>query len=214
MLEIYKELERILILQEEVGYDFITSQKYNDQREWRTLGKFTKLLEQGSCEYPVYADKLNPPEPDFITYRSDRSEYKNVEVTEILEAGRKRTKEYLDAKESTDSTGKLVEKIDDPCSPFIKVLNDKFLKFYGDNCWLVIYHDISYAKITPFGFWHNTLVANVEKWRTSHLVDFSKCPHEAVFVINASQNALVKIFPSYEAIVPDKTDSGYTQILF
>jgi hypothetical protein len=211
---IEKELERVHLLQEEVGYDFITSQEYKEDREWHVLAHFAKLLEGNSNESPVYADKTNPPDPDFITFDRHKNEFKSIEIVEVLAPQRERTKEYKESARLTEPRGKLVQLLEgDAWSTFRSILRDKFLRFYGKNCWLVIYHDISYAQITMFGSWHNTLLANVKNWKNFKILDFDKCPYEKVFVTDASQQALVTIFPSLEVLVPERTSSGYTQIL-
>ncbi|MGH2568657.1 MAG: hypothetical protein ACRDGA_09975 [Bacteroidota bacterium] len=213
MQRIEEELKRVQLLQEQIGIEFITSQKYKDQREWYTLGHFANLLKKCKDDYPVYAIKTNPSDPDFITYAKHRNKFKSIEIVEILAPNRERTKEYIESAKLIEHQWKLIELLDNPWSTFISTLNGKFLKLYGTNCWLVIYHDISYSQITLFGFWHNTLLANVKKWIESKKVDFDKCPYEKIFVIDANEKALVSIYPSLIVLVPERTSSGYTQIL-
>jgi hypothetical protein len=213
MLRIEEELERVQLLNKQIGVEFFTSQNYKDDREWWTLGHFAGLLQKSNNASPVYAIKTNPNDPDFMTYDDQKKEFKPIEITEVLTPNRKRTQEYKESASIVEPHLREIEEVENPWSTFISTLKRKFLKFFQENCWLVVSHDMSYGEITPFGFWHNTLLANVKKWRESRVVDFDRCPYEKIFVIDSSEKALVSIFPSLVVLVPERTSSGYTQIL-
>ena len=171
------------------------------------------LLKKSKNIYPVYAIKTKPNDPDFITYDINKNEFKPIEILEILTPNRERSKEYKDSIKIVEPYLEKIKIIDNPWSSFITNLHNKFLKFYQNNCWLLIYHDMHYVEITNIGFWHNTLLAEVEKWERSNTVDFKKCTYEKIFVIDATAKALVCIHPERSVIVPSKNSRGKTIIL-
>lgn len=193
MLKIEDEYERVRELSKNIGRDFLISQKYKDDREIHVLGAFSKLLEAGGFETPKYFEKSNPPEPDFLTYRSDNVFFKKIEIVENLHWGRKRGNE----KKVPLDRSKYISK---KCQirvwyNFIRNLNEKFLKFYGNDTWLVMYHNISVFHISDVGFWINIIFSMKDNIAERGLVNFSKSPYAGIFVMNSGFTELVQIDP-------------------
>ncbi len=200
MLNIASEYNRVNNTSEKNGEDFLTSHEYKDDREIFILCSFVELLKKGRAVFPEYFIKCNPPEPDFHTYTSDKKHYKQIEIVENLHWGRKRGNEnkvpfdrnkYLDA--STRCQIRL-------WYSFIKNLNEKFLKFYGKDAWLVIYHNINVFHISDIGFWINIIFGMKEEIEKRGLVDFSKSTYERIFVLNSGFTELVQIYPDDKVI--------------
>lgn len=214
MLSIDEELKKVIALREEIRGEFVISQKYKDQREWWVLGHFVNLLKESNSVYPIYAIKTKPNDPDFITYDINKNEFKPIEILEVLTPNRERGKEYKDSEKIVEPFVEAIQKVEKPWTSFIQNLNDKFLRIYQKNCWLLVYHNMDYGEISYNGFWHNTILANVELWKHSNLVNFSKCPYEKIFVIGNIKEALVSIYPEMKVLVPEILDGRYTISLY
>ncbi|MDR3626133.1 MAG: hypothetical protein P4L45_04840, partial [Ignavibacteriaceae bacterium] len=83
---------------------------------------------------------------------------------------------------------------------FIKNLNEKFLKLYGDDTWLIIYHNISVFHISDNGFWINIIFNMKDEFEKRGLIDFSKSPYEKIFVLNSDLTEVVQIYPDDRVI--------------
>ena len=193
-----EELERVNGIHSRVGSDFVTSRDYKNDREWWVLGHVITLLEKAGHAYPEYAIKTNPPEPDFVTYSDNKTVFRPMEIGEVLAPDRRRGDEY-----STPCSIMGVNQLDEPWKSFILLLRNKFLRRYGNNCWLVVYHDILCYEISLYNPWHEVLLASAANWNTSSLIDLGNSPYEKILVLNSNGNALVEIFPSLSIIVPD-----------
>ena len=214
MLKIEEYFNEVKILNEKIRGEFVISRKYKNEREWWILGYFVKFLRESNNPYPIYAIKTEPNDPDFITYDISKNEFRPVEILEVLTPNRERGKEYIESEKIHEPYVEVIENIENPWSSFIQKLNQKFLKIYQKNCWLIIYHNMDYGEISNYGFWHNTILANVEKWKKQNLVSFDKCPYENIFVIDAKPESLVSIHPELKILVPERLDNGYTIQLY
>ena len=200
MLNIDSEYDRVKKLSEEIGKDYLISREYKDDREIYILGSFVELLKKGGTEFPEYFKKYNPPEPDFLIYTSDKKYYKQIEIVENMHWGRERGNEdkaQFDSSRYLDVSNRCQIRV---WYRFIKNLNKKFLKFYGKNSWLVIYHNISVFHISDTGFWINIIFGMKEEIEKRGLVDLSKSPYEKIFVLNSCFTELVQIFPGDKVI--------------
>lgn len=206
--KIRDELSRVLELHENIGSEFVTSKEYQDDREWWILGHFCILLEKSGCEFPVFATKSEQKTPpDFITFDHEKKLFNPIELTEVITPGRERTREYRNGKynnEIENIESESIEVVPDPWSSFIKRLKDKFLKGYGRDSWLVIFHDMCYEEISSMGYWHSTLLANAKIWQEEGMINFTKFQGEKIFVVNNNCNACVTLFPKFDIIVPER----------
>ena len=214
ILSIEDKFEKATTLAEKIRGEFVISQKYKDEREWWILGHLIKLLKESNNPYPVYAKKTKPNDPDFITFDFKKKQFKPIEILEVLTPNRKRGKEYLESEKITEPYIEEIKKVKNPWSSFVKKLNDKFLKIYQKDCWLIVYHNMNYGEISNYGFWHNTLLANVEEWRKKNFVNFSMCPYEKIYVLNSNVKAMVCIYPELKILVPEKSAGGLTINLY
>lgn len=200
MLNIKNQYLRVKKLSEEKRQIFLGSGKYKDDREIYVLGAFSELLSKGNHISPEYFKKLNPPEPDFHTYDSDKKFYKQIEVVENMHWGRKRGNEDkvpLDRNKYIDENNRCKIRV---WYSFIKNINQKFTKHYGKNCWLVIYHNININHISNVGWWINIIVYMKDEFVKRGLINFSNSTYEKVFVINSGFSELVMIYPEDKVI--------------
>lgn len=171
----------------------IINRQFKKDLEWWILGRFQKIVNKTKSRFPKFGiDIEKNGEPDFYISKNGKTIFKKIEITEVLKPGRKRSYEYKNDKR---------EKINaiNIWSSFHERLSSKFNKNFGRDCWLIIYHNIRYSEITPYGVWHNTLLANMENF------DFSSCRYEKIFVIDSSGKAAVSIYPIRYIIFPELT---------
>ncbi|MFZ0389902.1 MAG: hypothetical protein WAN36_05540 [Calditrichia bacterium] len=199
------ELSRVSVLNRKVGSEFIISKKYKDDREWWILGYLCILLRKAGVEFPHFAIKKNEKNPpDFITFDHYRKIFRPIEVSEVIAPCRKRTQEYRNTKvfrNLQEFEFENIVQIPNPWESLIERLNKKFLKKYGSNSWLVLYHNMSYSVISSSGYWHHTLLYNAKNWKNNGKVDFSNFEGEKVFVINNNCNSMVELFPNFEVVI-------------
>jgi len=147
ILSIEDEFEKVTTLAEKIRGEFVISQRYKDEREWWILGHLIKLLKESNNPYPVYAKKTKPNDPDFITFDLNKKQFKPIEILEVLTPNRKRGKEYLESAKIAEPYIEEIKKVKNPWSSFVEKLNDKFLKIYQKDCWLIVYHNMNYGEI-------------------------------------------------------------------
>ena len=200
MISIKKEYVRVRKLSKEKGQTFLCARKYKDDREIYVLGAFSELLSKGSHISPEYFNKVNPPDPDFHTYDSDKKFLKQIEVVENMHWGRKRGNEDrvpLDRNKYIGENNRCQIRV---WYSFIKNINQKFTKHYGKNSWLVIYHNINVNHISNYGWWINIIVFMKDEFVKRGLIDFGNSPYERIFVLNSGLNELVMIYPEDKVI--------------
>jgi hypothetical protein len=201
MLNIKNEYKRVKKLSEEKGQIFLGSGKYKDDREIYILGAFSELLSKDNYILPEYFKKVNPPEPDFHTYDSDKNFFKQIEVVENMHWGRKRGDEDkipLDRDKYRDENNRCQIRL---WYSFIRNINKKFTRHYGLNSWLVIYHNINVNHIMNLGWWINKIVIMKDEFVKRGLIDFSNSTYEKIFILNSGLNELLMIYPEDKVII-------------
>ncbi|MBI3579821.1 MAG: hypothetical protein HY276_12335 [Ignavibacteriales bacterium] len=195
MRRIKDEVERVRQIQQTITpTDFYAERKYKDDREWSALGYFTDVLKKQGMDYPVFAIKKHPPDPDFMTYTENRKRFKPIEISEIHSPDEKPGDRYKEI----DVEGHIIEPVEYPWSSLEKQIADKFKKRYEPDCWLVLYFMMSYAKITMFGSWDTTILAKVKTLK------LDESPYQRVFVLYRKGNGLVCIYPERYVILPEQ----------
>ena len=203
MKKIIDELKRVSLLIKKINGDIYLDRKYKDDLEWWVLGKMTELLKASNEQYPVYADKLFPPEPDFITYDVNRNKFNPIEVTEVIDPKRKRSDEYKNSFK-LDHTIVDSETNIGLWNTLKQRLNNKFLHKYENDCWLLIYFDITYSKISPYGYWHRAIINKAKIWFESKKCNTANCSYEKILVINSGGGAIVSLYPQLNVISSER----------
>lgn len=200
--KIKNELSRVERIIRNIDINVFLSREYKDDLEWWTLGKIVVLLENSDLTFPVFAEKRNPPDPDFITYASDHKFYKYVEVTEVLNPQRYRSHEYANKIERKVPNKPNIELIESLKTRIKQKLNMK----YGADSWLFIYFNMTYSNLSLFGNWERLLLFHVTQWLQKKEIDFSNCSYERIFVTNSSGKALIQIYPNTTTIIPENNE--------
>lgn len=125
------------------GNSFLTEQSKQKLREQWVLGKFTERYNEKTQHKLIYAEILKNPEknskniPDFKIFDFERNYMFDIEITEALDAERKRNLEYR-------TTGKGVKEIPEvDYLPVIqRLISQKSSKNYPIATLLIIYLDV------------------------------------------------------------------------
>ena len=192
---IQNELTRVVNNISKIDGDIYQDRKYKVDLEWWALGNMTKILNKASLPYPSYAEKREPPDADFESCNQDKKFFKWIEITEVLEPERKRSKEYKNGNRQMHDQPNV-----ELWQSLKQRIEDKLNKDYGVDCWLLIYFDIIYGHISHYGTWHSGLLNNVNSWIQSGELSFSDCQFEQILILNSSGKALVSIYPSMNVI--------------
>ena len=179
----------------QINGEIYQNQKYKADLEWWVLGNMTKILNNASLPYPSYAEKREPPDADFESFNQNNKLFKWIEITEVLEPDRKRSKEYKNGSREMSEQPNI-----ELWQSLKQRILDKLNKDYGVDCWLLIYFDIIYGHISHYGTWHSGLLNNVSSWIQSGELSFSDCQFEQILILNSSGKALVSIYPRMKVI--------------
>jgi len=207
MKNLQKEYLRVLKLFDKVGIEFLSGNKYKKDREWWLIGSMFKLLRANDKYCDAYA--LSQESPDFnIKTVMQESEF-NIEVCEVLHPGRKRGAE--EKKEFDD--GFWIKNVEDRKIDIWKTLKsglqNKLRKDYGNNCWLLIYHNIPMRHISNMGFWANLVCANIKEWIADKSLDLQNCKFENIFIINSGADKLITIYPEFSIVYSEDEQYFY-----
>ncbi len=198
MRNLQREYLRVQDLSEELGSEFLYSDKYKKDREWLVLGSLFNLLRASEEYCDIFADEQEVP--DFkLKYISSKN-ICNVEICEILHPGRRRGNEREISFDEAFYLKNVIDKKIDIWETFRTTLNKKLIKDYGNNSSLVIFHNIPVSHISKDGFWINLVCANVEEWIKHNIIDFHNSKFENIFVINASVNEVISIHPEFKVL--------------
>jgi hypothetical protein len=156
---IAEERERIDDYRFAIGAaEFFNNRKYRPDLEWLILSYLTTALSAAGWECPVYAEKLEPPQPDFQTYIARGVPYRQVEVTEVLRPGYQRGDFHRQVALSGERIHNIPNPHPQPWLSFHHVLHSKLAKSYSDGSWLVIYHDMPDSEFQDYVPWHNRVL--------------------------------------------------------
>ena len=86
-------------------YSFMYERRYKKLLEQWILGKFIHLYNKNLKDPLVYAESLKPPDPDFRVFDGEKNWIVDIDVTEALDKGRKRNKEYRNNNKSASFKG-------------------------------------------------------------------------------------------------------------
>jgi hypothetical protein len=135
-----------------LAVEHMTLEKHKDKLENWTLKNFFSHYNRSHPENFQWARRGKPPgEPDYLVCSQPDSQPLFVEVTQLLDKGRKRGDEYKSAWKEAERTGDYLAATDMPEPPAnyeqqlldqaLYVLNEKFSKPYPLGTWLIVYFD-------------------------------------------------------------------------
>jgi hypothetical protein len=183
-------------------YEFY-SRGYKDDREWLSLSFFAEIMARAGRTCPEYAAKLQPPEPDFLTYLDPATPHRRVEIAEVLRPERRRQEDA----EAIDTGREPPIQWVDPPHPtpwrsFADVLRKKLAKNYARGSWLVIYHNMWSFDFRDRRQWHELVLRETRSWRSDSpdTCDLTRSTYEHIFVIDGSGTGLLRLHPDWDVI--------------
>lgn len=202
MKKIFGELERVELLLQTKRGEIYLDKNHKVDLEWWVLGRACRILITSELISPFFAENLsakNQDPPDFVTFDKNEKFFRQIEITEVMPQGRRRSQEYrggdfirthYDSKEFKEN----------PWLPLKKKLKDKLLRTNGNLTWLVVYFNILYSKISPYGTWNNAIIANTESWLNNGEISFHSSHYEKILVLDSNGKAMVELSPNLSTI--------------
>ena len=156
------------------------------------MGSFYKLLLTNDEFISALVDEQESP--DFILQIDSIENPFSIEVCEILHPNRERGNE---AQQPLD-INKIIENKQDIWEQFKSTLQKKLTKNYGNNCALLIYHNIPASHISEYGYWINIVCANIKEWNKQQLIDLKNTTFQKIYIINSSVDEVISVYPEYK----------------
>jgi hypothetical protein len=184
------------------GAAFFNEPVYREDFEWLILSYLTGALAAAGWEYPEYAEKLMPPEPDFQTYLRPDAPHWLIETTEVLRPEYRRGDFHREAAR----TGRKIHDVPgphpQPWLSFFHVLRKKLGKPYSDRASLLIYHDMTASDFLDYRPWHDLLFSHLRGWThdSPSTCDLTKSRYQNIFVVDASGIGAVRLHPHWDVI--------------
>jgi hypothetical protein len=184
------------------GAQFFNDRKYREDFEWLILSYLTTALSAAGWECPKYAEKLQPPEPDFQTYLTRDVPHWLVETTEVLRPDYRRGDFHREAARSGQKIHDIPDPHPEPWSSFLYVLREKLAKPYSVRSSLLIYHDMTASDFPDYAPWHERLFARARTWTydSASTCDLTKSRYQNIFVVDASGIGAVRLHPHWDVI--------------
>ena len=195
------ERARIARYQPAVGSaKFFNNRQYHDDFEWLILSYLARALRNAGWAYPEYAERLQPPQPDFQTYLTPDTPYWRIETTEVLPPDYRSG----DSHRTTVRNGQKPHHPPnpEPWSSYYDVFRTKLAKPYAANSSLLIYDDLTASDFPSYVPWHESLFARLKTWTldSATTCDLTRSQYENIFVVDASGLGAVRLYPHWDVI--------------
>jgi len=175
-MKLIKELLEEAEKENRRGSNFLTDSNKQKLREQWILGKFAENYNQRATRKMEYANRLEAP--DFEVFDSEKNWMFDVEITEALDKGRKRTLEYR-----TPAKGVIFIPKTDYFPVIERLILQKCSKKYPKATVLIIYLDVFssiYDKFTSETF--------------SQLLLPEKCNLSQIWLLDSGGDKILQIF--------------------
>jgi hypothetical protein len=181
---------------------FFNGRQYREDFEWLILSYLTGALEAAGWETPEYAQKLDPPEPDFMVFVNPSVPYRRVEVSEVLRPDYRRAEFHREAARRGQKIYQIPPPHPQPWSSFCHVLRSKLRKQYAAGSWLLIYHDMPASEFPDYAPWHERILRELGSWKydSANTCDITRSRYENIFVVDASVDGAVRLHPHWDVI--------------
>lgn len=182
--------------------EFFNNRKYRDDFEWLILSYLAAALSAAGWKHVEYAEKLQPPQPDFLTFRQPRVPYRHIEVCEVLRPDYKRGEFHREAARRGQKFYDIPDPHPQPWSSFCHVLRSKLRKPYAEGSWLLIYHDMPASDYPDCKPWHERVLRELRGWTfdSTTTCDITRSRYENIFVVDASGVGAVRLHPHWDVI--------------
>lgn len=182
--------------------EFFNERQYREDFEWLILSYLTAALSAAGWEYPEYAEKLHPPQPDFQTYIDLATPHRLIEVTEVLRPDYRRAEFHREAARRGQKIYNIPDPHPQPWSTFCHVLRSKLRKPYARGSSLLIYHDMTASDFPDYTRWHERVLKKMQSWKheSNDTCDITQSTYDNIFVVDASGIGALRLHPHWDVI--------------
>jgi len=202
MKRISDERARIDAYRFELGAaKFFNDRRNKEDWEWVILSYLADILSSVGLPSPEYAEKLDPPSPDFQTYLADKRAFQLIEVTEVIRPDYERNRFHRTLAYNGITAFEIPRPHLEPWSSFQHVLQRKFAKSYPPDTWLLIYHDMPESEFRDsYLTWHERVLGELRKWTSDSpgACDITRSAYHTIFVVDCTGKAAVRLHPQWD----------------
>lgn len=202
------ERARIARYQPAVGAArFFNNRQYHEDFEWLILSYLTRALRNAGWNYPEYAEKLQPPQPDFQTYLTPGAHHWLIETTEVLPPDYRRGNVHRNFARNGQKAHHLLDPHAEPWSSYCHLFRTKLAKPYASQASLLIYDDLTASDFSDYAPWHERLFARLKTWTfdSATTCDLTRSQYQNIFVVDASGLGAVRLHPHWDVIRPHRS---------
>jgi hypothetical protein len=181
------------------GAEFFNNRQYHEDFEWLILSYLTRALANAGLPHPEYAERLQPPQPDFQTYLAPDTPHWLIETTEVLPPDYRRG-----AFQRPAANGQKAHPAP-PSEPWVsyhQVFRTKLAKPYAARTCLLIYDDLTTSDFPDYAPWYERLFARLKTWTydSATTCDLTRSQYQNIFVVDASGTVAVRLHPHWDVI--------------
>lgn len=189
------------------GAVFFNDRQYHSDFEWLILSYLTRALRNAGWKSPEYAQRLQPPHPDFQLYLDPNTPHWRIETAEILPPDYRRGRFHRPAGRNGYKLHLKPEPAPEPWSGYYRVLRSKLAKPFASKSSLLIYDDMTASDFSDYVPWHERLFAELKTWTfdSATMCDLTRSEYENIFVVDASGLGAVRLHPHWDVIRPRRS---------
>ena len=187
------------------GAKFFNNRQYHEDFEWLILSYLSRALRNAGWKYPKYAERLQPPQPDFQTYVAPDTPHWLIETTEVLPPDYRRGGFHREASRNGQKVnGNTPDLQRQPWSSYYQVFRTKLAKPYASRSSLLIYDDMTASDFPDYAPWHERLFGQLKTWTfdSATTCDLTRSQYQNIFVVDASGLDAVRLYPHWDVIRP------------
>ena len=208
MRRIEDERARIARYQPTIGgAKFFNNRQYHEDFEWLILSYLTRALRNAGWKYPEYAERLQPPQPDFQTYLAPNTPHLLIETTEVLPPDYRRGGFHREPSRNGHKVNGSSDLHRQPWSSYYQVFRTKLGKPYASRSSLLIYDDMTAADFRDYAPWHERLFSQLKTWTydSATTCDLTRSQYQNIFVVDASGVDAVRLYPHWDVLRPRRS---------
>lgn len=205
---IEEERARIAHYQATVGgADFFTNRQFHSDFEWLILSYLTRALRNAGWESPEFAERLQPPHPDFQLYVRPDAPHWQIETAEILPPDYRRGGFHRQPARNGYKVHVNPSPPPEPWTGYYRMFRSKLAKPFAAQSSLVIYDDMTASDFSDYVPWPERLFAQLKTWNydSPTTCDLTRSQYQNIFVVDASGLGAVRLHPHWDVIRPRRS---------
>ena len=189
------------------GAVFFNDRQYHSDFEWLILSYLTRALRNAGWEFPEYAERLQPPQPDFQLYLNPNTPHWRIETAEILPPDYRRGRFHRPAGRNGYKVHARPDPPPEPWTGYCRVFRSKLAKPFASKSSLLIYDDMTASDFSDYVPWHERLFAQFKTWTfdSATTCDLTRSEYQNIFVVDASGVDAIRLYPHWDVIRPRRS---------